>query len=154
MANKKKTFVIKVVKGIAVIIAALYILKYLSVYFYVNGIILFKSSDLKNLEGISSMIQLTTGREVKKREQDKGKTLGMPDYAEIFIVYEPVKSYVKQDIYNELVNIFKENGWEQGQYNIAPDYYQASMKQKYHNIVVSILAQPDEDRVSVWLNSY
>jgi hypothetical protein len=99
-----------------------------------------QSAELKALENSTSILQLTTGREVSRWQQDKGVTLGKPDYPEVRIEYEPINNYAKEDVYNEIVGILEENNWERKELSIAQSgYFRASLPQDDFKIVVAVL---------------
>ncbi len=73
-----------------------------------------KSAQLQELEQQASLIQPTTGREVRRSIQDTKKVrIGKPRYADVRIRYEPIDPYTAEDLYQELVDMLKKNGWEE-----------------------------------------
>jgi hypothetical protein len=79
---------------------------------FLSGCSLIKSAELRALEDAASVLQLTTGQEVSRSVQDKGTALGKPVYAKIYIEYEPINNYTKEDVYHEIIAILERNGWE------------------------------------------
>ncbi len=59
-----------------------------------------KGGQLRALETLASVIQLTTGREVRRFSHNAGTSLGKPVYAEVLIVYEPISPYTKQQVFS------------------------------------------------------
>ncbi len=73
-----------------------------------------KSAQLQELERQASVIQPTTGREVRRSIHDTQKVrIGKPTYAEVRIQYEPIDPHTTEDVYQEIVDILKRNGWEE-----------------------------------------
>ena len=73
-----------------------------------------KSAQLKELETLASSIQPTMGQEVGGTSRDRSPAVtGFgPTPAEIYIEYEPINNYTKENLYDEIVVILEENGWE------------------------------------------
>ena len=73
-----------------------------------------KSAQLKQLETAASSIQPTMGQEVYRDSDDLSPPVtGFgPTPAEIYIEYEPINNHTKEDLYDEIVTILEENGWE------------------------------------------
>ena len=92
--------------------------------FFLSGC---KSAELQAIEDSASVLQITTGREVRRSTQDKGTALGKPVYPEIFIVYEPINNHARKEVYEEIVAILKKNNW-QGKEPFA-DYFVATLQQ-------------------------
>ena len=92
--------------------------------FFLSGC---KSAELQAIEDSASVLQITTGQEVRRSTQDKGTALGKPVYPEIFIVYEPINNHARKEVYEEIVAILKKNNW-QGKEPFA-DYFVATLQQ-------------------------
>ena len=83
----------------------------LGILFVLSGC---KSAQLKQLETAASNIQPTVGQEVYRDSDDLSPAVtGFgPTPAEIYIEYEPINNHTKEDLYDEIVTILEENGWE------------------------------------------
>lgn len=114
-----------------------------------SGCRITKSAQLRELENLVSVIQLTTGREVSRSLQDKDVALGKPVLAEIYIEYEPINNYTKKEVYDEIVAILKKNNWKGDEWNIVPDYFSASLKEENVTILAKVRLHSDENLVSI-----
>ena len=113
-----------------------------------------QSAELKAMENSTSIIELTTGSEVSRWRQDKGVTLGKPDYPEVRIEYEPVNNYTLEDIYDEIVAILERNNWEREELSIdRSGFYRASLPQDSFSIQATVSIQLDRNIVSIRLRT-
>ncbi len=116
-----------------------------------------KSVQLKTLENSISVIQLTTGHEVKRYSDKAGSALGKPVYAEVLVIYEPIGNYTKKDVFDEIVAILKTNNWKD-EGSTVPDYFRASLQQgesgSGHQLSASVAIFLDKDRVSLKITDY
>jgi hypothetical protein len=119
------------------------------VLLFLGGCRLVKSAELRALEDVASVLQLTTGREVKRWTQDKGTALGKPVYAEIYIEYEPIYNYSKKEVYDEIIAILERNNWERDEWNIDPDYFNASLKKNNITLIAGVLIRSEKNLVTV-----
>lgn len=110
-----------------------------------------KTTELKTLESSTSVIQLTTGREVSRYSQDKDVVLGKPVYAQVRIEFEPINPYTNMDIFDEIVEILEKNNWERDNWIIAPDYFTAYLQQDYFRITASVLMHSNENLVTIFM---
>jgi len=81
------------------------------------------SAKLQALENSVSIIELTTGREVRRSLTDDGTgLLRKPTYAKVLIVYEPINNHTKQEVFEEIGVVLTKNNWKDyGSVNL--DYY-------------------------------
>jgi hypothetical protein len=101
---------------------------------------LFKTSELVAMEKAASTIQLTTGREVKRRQNDFHNSLGMPVYAEITVDYTPTTNYSKQDLLAEISQDLQKNNFKEDRLEMKePGYYHAVLPQERFEVVVSVI---------------
>ena len=117
------------------------------------GAYVFKTSaQLQELKSLSSVIQLTTGREVSRWSQDKAKGLTGPIYAKIRIEFEPINNYTKEEVYAEIVDILKNNNWK-GEICVGcstPSFSASLQKEDYPIPIRSrIRVHSDENLVSI-----
>lgn len=113
-----------------------------------------RSAQLKKLESSVSIIQLTTGREVNRYTQDAERGFTGPEYAEVFIQYEPLESYTKKEVYDEIVDILRDNGWEgEGCEGCDYDSFSASLPLGDYPIPISAIVHlySNENLVSIRL---
>ncbi len=111
-----------------------------------------KSSQLKELEHLAATIQPTTGHEVSRSLQDKGTGFTGPRYAEIYIEFEPNNDDSKEGVYNEIVNILKENNWEGSACDgCRTASFSASLQQDNYPIEITarVRVHADKDLVSI-----
>jgi hypothetical protein len=111
-----------------------------------------KSAQLQELESLTSIIQLNTGREVSQWYQDTEAGFTGPIYAKARIEYEPIDNYTKEEVYNEIVSILIENGWEGEECNgCSSASFGASLQQDDYPIPINatVLIRSDERLVSI-----
>jgi hypothetical protein len=113
-----------------------------------------KSAELQTLEKSVSILQITTGQEVRRRIQDKGTALGKPVYAEIAIVYEPINNHTTKEVYDEIVAILKKNLWEGSEPNTGRDYFKATLQQDQFKIFTEVLIDSDKNLVATIMTIY
>jgi hypothetical protein len=125
----------------------------LVILFLLSGCRLIKSAELRALEDTASVLQLTTGQEVSRSLQDKGTALGKPVYAKIYIEYEPINNYTKEDVYDEIIAILERNGWEgEESSTLAPEFnafYRGSLKEVNIALFVNVWVSSEKNLVSV-----
>jgi len=125
------------------------------VLLFLNGCGIIKSAELRALEEAASVLQLTTGREVRRSLQDKGTALGKPVYAKIIIVYEPINNHTRKEVYEEIVAILIKNNWEGSELNyIIPDSFSGSLHQGQFNISGGVNIETDRNLVIVIMTIY
>jgi hypothetical protein len=125
-----------------------------SLLLFLNGCGIIKSAELRALENAASVLQLTTGREVERRIQDKGTALGKPVYAEILIVYEPINHHTRKEIYDEIVAILKKNHWQGNEPLTGHDFFKATLQQSGFEISTDVLIDSDENLVKIYMTIY
>lgn len=116
---------------------------------YLNGC---KSTQLKTIESLISIIEPTTGREVNRYLQDKEAGFTGPIYAEVFIEYEPLDHYTKRDVYDEIVDTLKKSGWEGEECGeCGYDSFSASLQKGEYPIPINTIVRvySNENLVSV-----
>lgn len=111
-----------------------------------------RSTQLKTLESLVSIISPTTGREVSRYVQEKERGFTGPVYAEIFIEYEPLDGYTQKELYDEIVAILADNHWE-GEVceGCGQDSFSASLQQGNYPIPITarVRIHPGENIVSI-----
>ncbi len=132
----------------------IYIVLTLGVLLFLSGCRIIKSAELRALEDAASILQLTTGQEVRMRIQDKGTALGKPIYAETLIVYEPINHHTKQDVYDEIVAFLKKNNWEGDEPLAGHDFFKATLQQGGFEISTDVLIDSDENLVKIYMTIY
>lgn len=141
ITNKKNKKIITVVLIIVLIIVAIG-------YF----VFLKKSDQLQELENLSSVVQLKTGHEINRWLKDKEYGFTGPVYAEIRVEYEPINDYTKEDVYYEIVDILKNNGWQGDSCKgcVLPSYM-ISLEQKSYPIPITgtVMVHSDENIISI-----
>ena len=125
-----------------------------SVTLFLSGCRLIKSAELQALENSTSVMQLSTGREVRRWINDKGKALGKPVYAEILIVYEPDNNHTREDVYNEIVAILKKNKWEGDEPITGRNYFKATLQQDNFEISTGVSIDENKNLVTVVMTIY
>ncbi|MBN2094029.1 MAG: hypothetical protein JW740_01530 [Candidatus Zambryskibacteria bacterium] len=136
----------------SLILAPVFGVLLLGVLLFLNGCRIFKSVELRELEDLVSVIQLTTGKEISRSVRDKGTELGRsPIYAEIYLKYRPINDYTKNEVYQEIIEILERRGWKADDWNIVPDFFSASLKSKdnVHTITAGVRLHSDANLVSV-----
>ena len=111
-----------------------------------------KSAQLQELESLASIIQLNTGRELSRSYQDTEAGFTGPIYAELRINYEPIDNYTKEEVYNEIVFILIENGWEGEECDgCSSASFSASLQRDDYPIPINaiVLVPSDEFIVSI-----
>ena len=109
-----------------------------------------KSAQLKELETLASSIQPTLGQEVGGTSRDRSPAVtGFgPTPARIYIEYEPINNHTKEDLYDEIVTILEENGWEERVCDgCSPTSFGASLPP----ITARVRIQSNENLVSIRL---
>jgi hypothetical protein len=121
--------------------------------FFLSGCGIIKSAELGAIENAASVLQLTTGQEVSRSLQDKGTALGKPVYAEIYIEYEPINNYKKEDVYDEIITILERNGWEGKEATtLAREFsasYSASLKELNVALFIDVRIYSEKNLVTV-----
>jgi hypothetical protein len=112
-----------------------------------SGCRLIKSAELRALEDTASVLQLTTGQEVSRSLQDKGTALGKPIYAKIYIEYEPINNYTKEDVYHEIIAALERNGWKGKEASTLAREFSASYSASLKEVNVALLVD-----VRIYLN--
>ena len=113
-----------------------------------------KSAELKEVENSASILQLTTGHEVRRWHQDKGIALGKPVYTKLWIGYEPINHYTKEDVFNEIIATLEKNNWEKDKSNFVPDYFTASLQQDQFRITAAVFYYPDENLIAIYFEAH
>ena len=109
-----------------------------------------KSAELTAVEEAATIIQPITGREVYRDVEDKGRTFVRTINANLFIKYEPVNDYTKEEVYEEIVTILEENNWKRDERNKGrSDYFTAFLQQSRYPLVASVSIRSDENIVTV-----
>jgi hypothetical protein len=113
-----------------------------------------KFAQLRALETLASAVQLTKGREVRRFTHNAGTTLGKPDYAEVLIVYEPIESYTKQQVYDEITALLVQNDWKRDELYAVPEAFAATYQQGDYEIDGLVVIFSDENLVSLDIIDY
>lgn len=143
MIKHKKNNIKVIYIGGIVIITALLIL----IFFGKN---IFRSRGLNVLEKSTSVIQIRTGKEVRRYLNDQSTSLlGKPIYAEVNLDYEPINGYTKRDVFNEIVLTLQKNNWQRGDQNLVPDFFKGTLKQGSSTLTVSMSIVSDKNQVTV-----
>jgi len=117
------------------------------ILFFLSGC---QSAELRALENSTTIIQLTTGREVSRWHQDKGTTFGKPDYPEVRIEYEPIANYTVEKVYDEIVATLEKNNWQKVKLGIPyPGFYRAISIQDDLIILAEVKIQSEKKKVSI-----
>lgn len=104
------------------------------------------------LKSSVSTIQLMTGREVYRRQQDKGTTLGKPIPAQVTVEYEPVNSHTKEDVFTEIAATLERDNWEREEQSIPqPNYFRATLPQDNFSLVADVSIDSQRNIVSIRL---
>jgi hypothetical protein len=92
---------------------------------------------------------LITGTEISRRSQDRetNPLIGKPKQPEVRIEYEPVNNYTKEDVFDEIVEILKKDGWVSN--TERSGYFTASLPQEYFTIMAEVLVHSKYNIVSV-----
>jgi hypothetical protein len=92
---------------------------------------------------------LVTGTEISRRAQDRETKplLGKPKQPELRIEYEPTNNHTKEDVFVEIVEIFKKDGWVSN--TERSGYFTASLLQEYFTIMAKVLVHSKYNIVSV-----
>jgi len=123
------------------------------------GVLLFlsgcKSAELKAMENSTSIIQLTTGREVSISLRDKHRGIVGPVYAQIILVYEPINNHTNKDVYDEIVAILKKNNWEGSEPIMGDDeYFKATLQQGGFEIIADVVIDSKKNHVTIIMRIY
>ena len=113
-----------------------------------------ESTELSAISGTSvATAQLTKGRELSRQSQDREThpLIGKPKQPEMRIEYEPINDYVKEDVFNEIVDILKNDGWTSNTERVG--YFTASLPQGNFTIIAEVLVHSQDNIVSVTLVS-
>jgi hypothetical protein len=113
-----------------------------------------KSNELRAIEYAASTLQITTGQEVDRWTHDKGTALGKPVYPEIFITYEPINNYTKEEVYEEIVTILKKNNWVGRQPITGSDYFRATLQQGSFEISTKVVVGRIKNIVTISIVIY
>ena len=111
-----------------------------------------KSAQLQALESLVSTIQPSTAHEISRWYADKGSGFTGPTYAEMRIEFEPTNHSTKEDVFNELVAILKNNDWEgEACSACSTASFSASLKQADYPIPIDarVRVHSDENLVTV-----
>jgi hypothetical protein len=111
-----------------------------------------KSAELQAIEDAASVLQITTGREVRRSTQDKSTALGKPVYPEIFIVYEPINNHTRKEVYEEIVAILKKNNWEGSEPFV--DYFKATLQKGGFEISTKVVIGEIKNIVTIRVTIY
>jgi len=116
--------------------------------FFLSGC---KSAELQAIEDSASVLQITTGREVRRSTQDKGTALGKPVYPEILIVYEPINNHTRKGVYEEIVAILKKNNWMGSEpiTGTGYDYFKATLQQGGFEISTGVSTDEIQNIVTI-----
>jgi hypothetical protein len=116
-----------------------------------------ESTELKAmLKSADATTQITTGSEISRyvQERETNPLVGKPKQPEVRIDYEPLHNYTKEDIYNEIVAILEENGWERDELSIPQSgYYRANLLQDGFIIVAEVQIHSKLNIVSIYLRT-
>ncbi len=123
----------------------------ISVLLFLSGC---KSAELKTMENSASVIQLTTGREVRRSLIDKQRGFTGPIYPEITIVYEPINNHTKKEVYDEIVAILKKNSWVGSEPLINNDFFKATLQQGSFEITADVASGLNENHVTIGMTIY
>ncbi len=125
------------------------------------GILIFLSgcntrSDELNaiLKSSVATTQLTTGREVSRRQQDRGSTLGKPVYPELMLEYEPINNHTKQEVFAEIIANLERDNWKREESSVPqPDFLRATLPQGNFSLVAAAYIDPERNTVRVRLTT-
>jgi len=80
------------------------------------------------LESPAADLQLLTAQEVERLHEDTSISLGTRYRAETRIKYKPVDGHTKEDVFNEIVDLLENSGWnKESSQDIFGGYYRASL---------------------------
>ncbi len=113
-----------------------------------------KSAELKTMENSASILQLTTGREVRRSLIDKQRGFTGPIYPEITIVYEPINNHTKKEVYDEIVAILKKNSWVGSEPLINDDFFKATLQQGNFEITADVVSGLSENLEIIGMTIY
>jgi hypothetical protein len=108
------------------------------------------------LESSAAAAQLTTAIEVDRHYQDRETKplLGKPKQPEVRVDYEPISSYTKEDVYNEIIGFLDKKNWKREELSIPQQgYYKASFPQDHFTIVAEVQIHSQENIVSIYLTT-
>jgi hypothetical protein len=145
--SKKKYYI---VGGILVLIISLFGLFFANLLGFEFRI--FPSAELQAMEKASSAINITSGQVVDKRKNDFHHVLGIPESAQIRLVYAPTGNHTKQEVFSDIVSQLVKNGWKRNDMNIIPEYFTATQKDGGKNnfsLYVSVHINENDNLVSV-----
>ena len=109
-----------------------------------------KSSRLRAVEDSAAIIQPTTGHEVYRHTEDRGKTFVRTINANIFIKYEPANDYTTEDVYKEIVAILEENNWKRYESNKdQTNNFRASSRQGSYPLSIRVSISSNQNLVTV-----
>lgn len=132
--------------------------KKLYVFLLVCSALLFlsgcKSAELKALEDSASVIQLTTGQEVRRWARDKDWGFSGPIYPKVTIVYEPLNNYTKEEVYDEIITVLKKNNWEGSEPVTGRDYFDATLQQGGFEISTGVSVDENKNLVIIVMAIY
>lgn len=97
-----------------------------------------KSAQLQTIEDSTSVLQITTGREVNRWANDRDWGFSGTIYPEVLIEYEPVNTHTKQEVYDEILTTLKKNHWQGSEPNKSHDYFEASLQQSGFEILAKV----------------
>ena len=119
--------------------------------FFLSGC---KSVELQAIEDSASVLQITTGREVSRSLQDKGKALGKPVYAKIIIEYEPINNHTRKEVYEEIVAILEKNNWVGSEPITSYEYFEATLQQRGFEISTGVATDENKNLVTIIMAIY
>jgi len=126
----------------------LYVLLFILLFFL--GGCKAESAELRTMSGTSAATtQLTKGKEISRWSQDKeiDPLIGKPKQPELRIEYEPINNYTKEDVFDEIVEILKKDGWVSN--TERSGYFTASLPQEHFTIMAEVLVHSKYNIVSV-----
>ncbi len=98
--------------------------------------------------------QLTTGREVSRRQQDRGSTLGKPFYPELMLEYEPINNHTKQEVFAEIIANLERDNWKREESSVhQPDFFRATLPQGNFSLDAAAYIDPERNTVRVRLTT-
>jgi hypothetical protein len=124
------------------------------VLFVLSGCGIIKSAELQAIENSASVLQLTTGREVRRSLRDKDWGFSGPIYPKITIVYESINSHTEKEVYDEIVAILKKNNWEGDEPVTGRDYFAATFQQDGFDISTGVSIDENKNLVIIVMTIY
>jgi hypothetical protein len=113
-----------------------------------------KSAELKAMEDSASIIQLTTGQEVRRSLIEKDWGFTGPIYPQVIIVYEPINRYTKKEVLDEIVTILEKNNWERYEWSTTPDSFGGSLRQDQFEISIGVSIDSNKNHVVIVMTIY